>query len=136
MVVFFIKMKRADIMFDKIDMRHIIAVIWVVCFTLLWIVFAKVLPYKTMNSDLTIIEQSIKSKNWEQAGRSMKNLKATHDKYRKIIQMNNATEIYTNFEALFGQLEVTVENKQDSAIEYVGALKESLKLVAKAFSGP
>lgn len=123
-------------MFDKVDMRHIIAIIWVVCFALLWILFAKALPYKAMNSDLTSLEQNIKNKNWKQANRNMISLKATHDKYRKIIQMNNATEIYTNFEAVFGQLEVTVENKQDSAIEYVGALKESLKLVAKAFSGP
>jgi hypothetical protein len=136
MAIFFIEMKRADTMFDKIDMRHIIALVWLICFILLWVIFAKVLPYKIMSNDLTSLEQSIKNKNWEQANKKMRGLKSTHDKYRKIIQMNNATEIYTTFELTFGQLESTVENRQESAIEYVGALKESLKLVSKAFSGP
>ena len=57
-------------------------------------------------------------------------------KNRLLIQMNNATEALIIFEHTIGQLEITVNNKQDSALEYIGALKDIMNLVIKPFSGP
>jgi hypothetical protein len=57
-------------------------------------------------------------------------------KKRFLIQVNNSTEVFTVFEHTIGQLEVTVKHHQESALEYVGALRETLNLVVKPFAGP
>lgn len=49
--------------------------------------------------------------------------------------MNNSTEALTTYEHTIGQLEITVRHKQESALEYVGALRESTNLVIRPFSG-
>ena len=75
-------------------------------------------------------------KDWNNAKKSMEQLNEIYDSKKAVIQMSNATEIYTTFELTMGQLEAAVKHEQDSAVEYIGALSSSLDFVMKPFSGP
>jgi len=123
-------------MFDKGDMRGRIALVWLLSFIILWTMFCLLLPLKTMNSQLDNIEQSIASDNWKQANEYTAQFIKTYEKSRYFIQTNNSTEILTSFEYIIGQLDLTVKYNQDSALEYIGALRASLNFVVKPFAGP
>ncbi|MBE6068756.1 MAG: DUF4363 family protein [Clostridium lundense] len=117
-------------------MRGYIAVTWIICFAVMWIIFSIVLPNDEFNTHLNQIEKSVTNKDWNNAQKSMEELKSVYNKKRVFIQMNNATEIFTTFELTMGQLETSVQHKQDAAIQYIGAIRNSLDFVMKAFSGP
>lgn len=124
------------ILFDENKMRFYIAIAWMICFISMWAIFSGVLPNDEFNSYLNQIEKSVTNKDWNNAQKSMEELKSVYNKKRVVIQMNNATEIFTTFELTMGQLEASVQHKQDAAIEYIGAIRNSLDFVMKAFSGP
>ena len=124
------------VLFGENRMRLYIAAAWLIGFIIMYTVFNSVLPNDEFAMHLNKIEQSVAKKNWADAKRSMDDLKHIYAKKKSIIQINNATEIYTNFELVMGQLDASVENKQEAAVEYVGALRASLDFVMKAFSGP
>lgn len=123
-------------MFDRFDIRFKLVVIWILAFSALWFAFQNIFPLQSMEKQLNAIEDNIEKKNWAQAKVYTDKFKANFEKNRTFIQMNNSTEALTTFEHTIGQLEITVNHKQDSAIEYVGALRESTNLVIKPFSGP
>lgn len=122
--------------FDKIDMRYKLMLVWLLAFINLWAIFQSVFPSNTLKDQLNKIEESIKNKDWKQANKWTFEFKNTFGKKRYFIQMNNSTEAFVTFEHTIGQLETTIKYNQESALEYVGALKESLNLVIKPFSGP
>jgi|GEM_PF-1645091 hypothetical protein len=122
--------------FDKIDMRYKLMLVWLLAFISLWAIFQSIFPSNTMKHQLNKIEESIKNKDWKQANKYTFEFKNTFSKKRYFIQMNNSTEAFITFEHTIGQLETTVKYNQESALEYVGALEESLNLVIKPFSGP
>jgi len=117
-------------------MRFAIAAVWLICFTSMWFVFEIILPEKEFTTHLNQIEKSVADKNWNTAKESMRKLRKVYDNKRAVIQTNNATEILTTFDLTMGQLEASVAHEQDSAVEYVGALKSTLNFVLQAFSGP
>lgn len=125
-----------DRVFDRFDMRYKIALVWILGLVVLWTVFQNILPLNSMGYQLDRIEEGIEKKNWTQASKYTNEFKNNFKKNRSLIQMNNATEALIIFEQTIGQLEITVNNKQDSALEYVGALKDITNLVIKPFSGP
>jgi hypothetical protein len=112
------------------------SIVWLVCFILLWAIFTFLLPRNELKIQLNEIEESIVNKDWNKAKKSTEQFINTFNKKKAIIQMNNATEIYTNFQLVLGQLDSSVHYEQEAALEYVGALKGSIDLVIKAFSGP
>lgn len=116
--------------------RCFVAVTWLSCFILMWIIFTLTLPRKEFTICLNQIEESAVNKDWDKAKKSMEQLKNIYKSKRSMIQMNNATEILTTFDLTMGQLEAAVENEQGAAVEYAGALKSTLDFVLKAFSGP
>lgn len=118
------------------NMGYKVAVVWLLSFITVWIVFENIIPRDSILLQLNKIEESIQDRNWNEAKTEMNILKDTYKKNRLFVQMNNATEIFTTFEHTLGQLEITVKHEQEAAIEYVGALKETLNLVMKPFSGP
>jgi len=122
--------------FDRFDIRYKIALVWLLGLIVLWTVFQNILPLNSMGYQLDQIEESIEKKNWTQASKYTAEFKDNFKKNRLLIQMNNATEALIIFEHTIGQLEITVNNKQDSALEYIGALKDIMNLVIKPFSGP
>lgn len=123
-------------LFGENKIRGYIAVTWIICFIGMWIIFSIVLPNNEFNTHLNQIEKSITNKDWNNAKKSMEELKNIYNKKRVVIQMNNATEIFTTFELTMGQLEASVQHEQDAAVEYIGAIRNSLDFVMKAFSGP
>ncbi|MBV7274269.1 hypothetical protein JMF89_02950 [Clostridiaceae bacterium UIB06] len=123
-------------MFDRYEVRYKIALTWILAFVVMWMVFQRILPLNSMKNQLNTIEESIEMNNWTQASEYTAKLKDNFMKNRMFIQMNNATEALTVFEHTIGQLEITVKYKQDSALEYIGALRETINLVIKPFSGP
>ncbi|MCM0649638.1 DUF4363 family protein [Clostridium swellfunianum] len=123
-------------MFDRYDTRFKIAIVWVVAFLGIWSLFQSYFPIKSMKQQLNQIEESIDKKDWVQAKENASRFKENFRRNRIFIQMNNATEAFTVFEQNIGQLETSVKHKQDSALEYVGALREAIDLVIKPFSGP
>lgn len=123
-------------MFDIYNVRYKICLVWLLSFTLIWIIFQNTFPLNSMSTQLDKIEESIQNGNWDDAEKYTLQFKKTFITNRMFIQMNNATEALVNFEHTIGQLEMTVKYRQDSALEFVGALKESLNLVIKPFSGP
>ncbi|KZL91990.1 DUF4363 family protein [Clostridium magnum] len=123
-------------MFDKIDIRYKLMAAWILAFASLWIMFHNILPLNIMSYQLNKIEENIKNEDWKEANKYTFQFKNTFSKKRFLIQMNNSTEALTTFEHTIGQLETTVKYNQESALEYIGALKESLNLVIKPFSGP
>ena len=118
------------------EMRYTLSVVWILAFLGLFSIFQSTFPLKTLNSDLDMLEKSIVNKDWDQANQYMAELKDTFEKKRYLVQINNSTEIFGTFDLTLGQLDSTVKHNQDSALEYIGALKETLKLVVKPFSGP
>lgn len=123
-------------MFYRFDIRYKIVLIWILAFTTMWITFQSILPLSSIEYELDKIEESIEKKDWIEASEYTAKFKENFKKNRVFIQMNNATEALTNFEHTIGQLEITVKHKQDSALEYIGALRETIDLVIKPFSGP
>ncbi|QAA34870.1 DUF4363 family protein [Clostridium manihotivorum] len=123
-------------MFDNYDIRYKIAIIWFLAFILLWIIFRNILPLKSMNYQLNNIQASIEQGDWKKADQYTEEFVHNFESNKFIIQINNATEALISFEHTVGQLKVTVKNKQDSSLEYVGALREMINLVVKPFSGP
>lgn len=123
-------------MFDRYKLRYKIALTWIFAFVVMWMTFQCILPLNSMRNQLNRIEESIEMNNWTQASEYTAKFKDNFMKNRMFIQMNNATEALTVFEHTIGQLEITVRYKQDSALEYIGALKETINLVIKPFSGP
>jgi len=123
-------------MFSKIYMRYKIAFVWIIAFVSLWIVFQVKSPLNKMKYQLDKIEQSVAKKDWKQANEYTTEFRNTFINNRILIQTNNSTEAIISFDHTIGQLEITVKHNQESALEYVGALKELLNLVVKPFSGP
>ncbi|MCB2314222.1 DUF4363 family protein [Clostridium tagluense] len=121
---------------NKNDMRLFIGTTWLISFVVMWILFNAFLPKNEFNMQLNKIEKSVSIKDWNQAKKSMDELKSIFNKNRILIQTNNSTEIFTTFEFALGQLDASIQHKQDAALEYIGGLKSSLDLVMKAFSGP
>jgi hypothetical protein len=123
-------------MFEKSDIRYKLAVVWVLVFVGIWVIFHKSFPMKSMDQLLSQIEVSMEKEDWAQAKKYAAEFRESFRKNRVFIQMNNATEALTVFEQNIGQLETSVKHEQDSAFEYIGALRESINLVIKPFSGP
>lgn len=123
-------------MFDKNNNRYVIILIWLLAFAGLWLLFDKSFPINTLRSQLDSIEESVEKKQWKDAKKYTAELKENFVENRMYIEMNNATEAFTTFEHTIGQLEITVKHEQESAIEYIGALREAVNLVIKPFSGP
>lgn len=122
--------------FNKIEMRFKISILWLIAFICLWSAFRISFPIKAMKHQLDKIEQSIGNENWQQASNYTTQFTNTYNSKRFLIHMNNSTEILTTFEHTIGQLETTVKYNEKSALEFVGALRSSLDLVAKPFAGP
>lgn len=123
-------------MFRNIEMRYKIMLTWVLCFLVLWIAFEKALPKNEFSSCLNNIEKSINNKNWTEAKKSANELKKIYENNKIIIRTNNATEAMATFQNTLGQLYISVEYEQEAALEYIGALKESLDWVLEGFSAP
>ena len=123
-------------MIRKNDMRHVVAIVWLISFVIMWSIFSVRLPKSDFNLQLNQIEQSISKKDWKQAKISMEELKRIYTKNKALIQVNNATEILTTFDYTLGQLDASVQYEQDEALEYIGGLKWSLNYVMKSFPGP
>ncbi|WP_291573227.1 hypothetical protein [Clostridium sp. UBA4548] len=117
-------------------MRYKIMLTWVFCFLIMWILFEKMLPKHEFNSCLNNIEKSINNKNWAEAKKSTKELKNIYENNKVIIRTNNATEAMSTFQNTLGQLYISVDYEQETALEYIGALKESLDWVLDGFSAP
>lgn len=121
---------------NKNDHRLAIGVTWIISFLVMWIGFTIFLPTNEFQFHLEQIEQNVYSKDWDQAKRSMEELKRIYNTKRTLIQANNATEILTTFNFTMGQLDSSLKHEQDAALDYVGGLRSSLKFVMKSFSGP
>lgn len=123
-------------MFDRYNIRYKLVVIWILAYAVLWCIFQSIFPVQAMELKLNQIEESIEKKDWNKAKEYTDMFKETFEKKKVFIQMNNSTEALTTFEHTIGQLEITVKHRQDSALEYVGALRDTTNLVIKPFSGP
>lgn len=120
----------------KSDMRYVIGVTWIVSFIAMWFIFNTFIPEDNFRNELVNIEEHVSKKNWHEAKKSMTELKKIYNSKKTLIHANNATEILTTFDLTMGQLDISVQHEQDSALEYIGGLKSSLDFVMKAFSGP
>ncbi|KAJ49806.1 ribosomal protein S4E [Clostridium tetanomorphum] len=118
------------------DMRFVVGVIWIISFVVMWNIFNVLLPKNEFKIQLNQIEESVSKKDWNQARKSMVQLKNIYNRNRIFIQANNATEILTTFNYTMGQLDVSIQHEQNAALEYIGGLKSSLNLVMRPFSGP
>ncbi|WP_343770182.1 hypothetical protein [Clostridium malenominatum] len=117
-------------------MRIYIMFVWLIAFIFLWMAIYRVLPKNQIESKLQSIEENIKRDDWTEAKKQMEELKGIYINNRGVIQINNATEAFINFDYTFGQLDYAVQAESKNALEYVGALMYSLDYVVTAFSGP
>ncbi len=123
-------------MFIGSDIRGKLAIVWLVLFMLMWIVFTACFKTETMRSQLEAIEQAVTSKDWPKAQKETEKFTATYTARKYIIDINNSSEISITFNHTVEQLALAVKNKQDSAIEYAGLLKAALGYVARPFAEP
>lgn len=123
-------------MTNKNDRRYAVRLVWIISFILMWFIFNKTLPRKGMDIQLIKIEDSITNNDWNQAKISMNVLKNIYKKNEVLIQANNATEILQTFDYTLGQLDASIQNENDSALDYIGGLKASIDYVMEAFPGP
>lgn len=123
-------------MIEKNDKRTLIKIVWIISFVIMWIIFAVRLPGNEFRVKLNDIEKNIVKEEWNEANKSMEELKKIYDKKRLLIQSNNASEVLKNFDFALGQLENSIRAKENSSLEYIGGLKASLNYVMKAFPGP
>lgn len=118
------------------DMRLVVGATWLISFIFMLIIFSVSLPENEFRSKLNQIERSVSKQDWNQAKKSMTELKNIYNNHIIIIQSNNATEILTTFDLTMGQLDTSIQHEQDAALEYIGGLRASLDFVMKSFSGP
>ncbi len=121
---------------NKNNTRFFIAMAWLISFLIMLLVFNAFLPQSRFEAKLDNIEQSVAKKDWDKAKGSMRELKEIYDQNRILLQAGNATEILTTFNYTMGQLDISIQNEQDAALEYIGGLRSSLEFVMEAFSGP
>ncbi len=123
-------------MLNDTDMRKFIVVLWTIAFLLLWGGFYLLLPEKALIREIDKMEKSIVKEDWDSAQKQLDDFKKTYYDKKILIQSNNATEAFINFNNNLGQLDYCIRNKEPSALEYLGALKFSLDYSVKGFSGP
>lgn len=123
-------------MFGKFDIRYRIMLVWLTAFIFLWISMYGASDINEMRNDLDEVIAGVQNDDWKQAEICTSRFSNEFYSKKYIVQINNATEIYLNFEYSVKQLELAVKNRQISALEYAGLLKEALDYTVKPFSGP
>ncbi len=123
-------------MFGKSDIRYILAITWLVAFLFIWFIFSSIFQMDSLEYDLDNIINGIENKDWELANKYTTEFINKYYSKKYLYQLNNSTEMFTTFENSVRQLKLSVKNKQESALEYAGLLREGLNFVVKPFSGP
>lgn len=123
-------------MFGKSDIRYKLAIVWIVAFLLMWFVFSNTFQVDSLRNDLDNIIKGIESNDWEQADKFTAKFSSNYYSKKYIYQINNSTEMFATFEYSVRQLNLAVRNRQESALEYAGLLREGINYVAEPFTGP
>ncbi len=118
------------------DIRRKLALVWLVLFLLMWLVFTVCFKTGTMLSQLEAVEQAVTSKDWSEAEKETEKFTAAYKSRKYFIDINNSSEISITFNHTVEQLAVAVKNKQDSALEYTGLLKAALGYAVRPFAEP
>ncbi len=118
------------------DIRRKLALVWLVLFLLMWLIFTVCFKTGTMLSQLEAVEQAVTSKDWSEAEKETEKFTATYKARKYFIDINNSSEISITFNHTVEQLAVAVKNKQDSALEYTGLLKAALGYAVRPFAEP
>ncbi len=123
-------------MFGKFDLRYKLAIVWVAGFLLLWFIFYGTFQTDSLKHDLDNIIKGIERSDWEQVDKFTAEFSNDYYKKKYIYQINNSTEMFATFEYSVRQLKLAVRNRQESALEYAGLLREGINYVAEPFTGP
>lgn len=123
-------------MFGKSDIRYILAVVWIVAFMVMWFVFGAIFQAERLNNDLEKIIKGIEDNDWEQADIYTDDFINIYYNKKYIYMLNNSTEMFATFDHSVRQLQLAVGNRQESALEYAGLLREGINYVAQPFSQP
>ncbi len=123
-------------MFGKFDLRYKLAIVWIAGFLLLWFIFYSTFRADSLKYDLDQIIKGIENADWEQADKFTAKFSNNYCNRKYIYQINNSTEMFATFEYSVRQLKLAVRNRQESALEYAGLLREGINFVAEPFTGP
>ncbi len=123
-------------MFGKFDLRYKLAIVWIAGFLILWLFFYSTFQANSLKYDLDHIIKGIEDTDWEQADKFTTNFSNKYYGKKYIYQINNSTEMFATFEYSVRQLKLAVRNRQESALEYAGLLREGINYVAEPFTGP
>lgn len=123
-------------MFKKKDIRFKLALVWLAAFLGLWLLFYISFGLNSFEQTLDNIISAVEAGDWKGAEAYTARFVDSFYKKKYLLQMNNATEAYTTFEPSVRQLVTAVKNRQESALEYAGFLREGIYFVIRPFSGP
>ncbi|AGB40978.1 hypothetical protein Halha_1017 [Halobacteroides halobius DSM 5150] len=123
-------------MFDRLHMRYIIMICWIISFIVLWSTLQLSLSVEPFINNLNDLEESIVNENWDLTHKNLNKLEDTWQANKLMIQISNgSTEVY-EFERTLGHLKTLIQHKEDDALEYIGTLKVILKNLTDVFPGP
>lgn len=93
----------------------------------MWSIIGASLPTDEISAQLNQIEESIIRKDWEQAKMSMEVLKTIYKSNKVLVQGSNSNEVISTLDYIIAELKTSIDNEQDTALEYIRALKASLE---------
>lgn len=100
---------------------------WLISFLIIYSMVGANLPIEDITSNLNQIEESIENNDWDQAKISMEILKTIYNSNKALVQGSNANDTISTIDYIMGEIDTLIQNEEDSALEYIRGLKDSIQ---------
>ena len=107
--------------------RPSLVIVLIFSLVFMWIIIGASLPTDEISVQLNQIEESIIRKDWEQAKISVEVLKTIYNSNKVLVQGSNSNEVISTLDYILAELKNSIDNEQDTALEYIRGLKASLE---------
>lgn len=112
---------------NKRMIRPSMVIVLIFSFVFMWSLIGARLPKGEISAQLNQIEESIMNNDWDQAKMSMEVLKTIYNSNKMLVQGSNSNEVISTLDYILGELKTSIDNEQDTALEYIRGLKASLE---------
>ena len=107
--------------------RPSMVIVLIFSLVFIWSLIGARLPTGEINAQLNQIEESIMKDDWNQAKMSMEALKTIYNSNKVLVQGSNSNEVISTLDYILAELKNSIDNEQDTALEYIRGLKACLE---------
>jgi|GEM_PF-3160197 len=125
-------------MFDKKGARTVVTVCWLTA--LIALILAYTFGMKPVRDaafgKIDSLEQNIAARDWAQARSDQDALEKLWKKNKAAVQLNNLSPSVSRFEQELAQIKTLVRNQDQSALSYLGILRNTFDSITSLFPTP